>query len=129
VKEYIESADAPRGSGPYSPALRAGDFVFLSGQGPLHPETHEVLGADVAEQTRHTLANVRSLLEAAGASLDDVVRMNVYLADIADYDEFNRVYAEVLDSEPRPTRTTIGAQLVGILVEIDCVAHVGRGES
>jgi 2-iminobutanoate/2-iminopropanoate deaminase len=98
--------------------------VFVSGQGPLDPDTHAVLGTSVAEQTQHTLENVRALLEAAGASFDDVVRMNVYLADIADYDEFNRMYAELVNTDPRPTRTTVGAQLADILIEIDCVAYI-----
>ena len=127
MRQMIRSDRAPSGTGPYSPALIAGDYVFVSGQGALDPVTHEVLGETVAEQTRATLDNVKALLEAAGTSLADVVRVNAYLSSIDTFAEYNAVYEAVFRDEPRPTRTTVGAALgPGLLVEIDCIAYVPR---
>jgi 2-iminobutanoate/2-iminopropanoate deaminase len=122
----VFSQRASRGTGGYTPALVAGDYVFVSGQGPLHPETLAVLGTTVAEQTRHTLENVVALVEAAGGTREDIVRCNCYLASIDLFDEFTIAYEQYFAHEPRPTRTTIGCELAGILVEIDCIAYVGR---
>jgi 2-iminobutanoate/2-iminopropanoate deaminase len=123
----ITSDTASPGTGGYTPALRVGDFVFVSGQGPLDPETLEVLGTTVAEQTTFTLRNVLALVEAGGGDAMSIVRCNCYLADIALFDEFTAAYERFFDRRPRPTRTTIGCQLADILVEIDCVAYVPRG--
>ena len=114
----------PAPAGAYSPAIRAGDLVFVSGQVPKDPKTGELVGEDVGSQTRQVLANVRAALEAAGASLDDVVSITAYLSDIDDWGEFNTTYKEIF-RPPYPTRTTIGAQLRGILVEVSAVAYVG----
>jgi 2-iminobutanoate/2-iminopropanoate deaminase len=120
----ITSAAASSGTGGYTPALRAGDFVYVSGQGPLDPGTLEVLGASVAEQTTHTLRNVLELVRAAGGDAGSIVRCTCYLDSIDSFDEFTAAYEAFFTHEPRPTRTTIGCQLSGILVEIDCVAYV-----
>lgn len=112
------------GTGGYTPALVAGDYVFVSGQGPLDPATLAVRGATVAEQTRYTLENVTALVEAAGGRREDIVRCNCYLASIDSFDEFTNAYEEFFSHQPRPTRTTIGCELSGILVEIDCIAYV-----
>jgi 2-iminobutanoate/2-iminopropanoate deaminase len=122
----VESADASSGTGGYTPALVAGDFVFVSGQGPLDPQTLEVRGETVAEQTRYTLDNVIALVRAAGGRPEDIVRCTCYLASIESFDEFTAEYERVFAHRPRPTRTTIGADLHGILVEIDCIAYVPR---
>ena len=122
----VESADASSGTGGYTPALVAGDFVFVSGQGPLDPQTLEVRGETVAEQTRYTLDNVIALVRAAGGRPEDIVRCTCYLASIESFDEFTAEYERVFAHRPRPTRTTIGAALHGILVEIDCIAYVPR---
>lgn len=114
---------APPPAGAYSAAIRAGDLVFISGQVPKHPDTGRVEG-DVAQQTRQVLANLRTVLGGAGATLDDVVSVTAYLADIGDWDAFNAVYAETF-TRPYPTRTTIGAGLHGFLVEISAIAYVG----
>ena len=119
----ITSDRASRGTGGYTPALRVGDFVFVSGQGPLDPETLEVQGSTVADQTAHTLRNVLTLVEAGGGDAAGIVRCNCYLASIDLFDEFTAAYERFFDHEPRPTRTTIGCELAGILVEIDCVAY------
>jgi 2-iminobutanoate/2-iminopropanoate deaminase len=120
----VSSDRASRGTGGYTPALVAGDLVFVSGQGPLDPETLEVRGTTVAEQTRYTLENVLALVEAAGGGKEDIVRCNCYLASIHSFDEFTAAYEQFFDQETRPTRTTIGCELSGILVEIDCIAYV-----
>jgi 2-iminobutanoate/2-iminopropanoate deaminase len=118
--------DVPAPAGAYSAAIRAGDLVFVSGQVPKNPKTGQLVGEDVGTQTRQVLANIRAALEAAGASLDDVVSITAYLSDIDDWGEFNAIYKEIF-RPPYPTRTTIGAQLRGILVEASAVAYVGAG--
>lgn len=128
MKRAVQGERGAAPAGAYSPAIVAGDYVFVSGQGPLDPKTGEIRGETVAEQTRLTLANLEAHLAAARAGLADVVRVGVHLARIEDFAEFNGVYAEVFADEPRPARTTVGAQLPGGLVEIDCIAHVPRGD-
>jgi 2-iminobutanoate/2-iminopropanoate deaminase len=120
----VVSDRASSGTGGYTPALIAGDYVFVSGQGPLDPQTLAVRGTTVAEQTRLTLENVVELVRAAGGGPEDIVRCTCYLASIDSFDEFTAAYEEFFAHEPRPTRTTIGCQLSGILVEIDCIAYV-----
>lgn len=120
----VVSDDASRGTGGYTPALVAGDYVFVSGQGPLDPVTLAVRGTTVAEQTWFTLENVVALVRAAGGEAEDVVRCTCYLASIDSFDEFTAVYEQFFSHRPRPTRTTIGCHLAGILVEIDCIAYV-----
>jgi 2-iminobutanoate/2-iminopropanoate deaminase len=106
--------------GAYSPGIVAeGRFVYVSGQGPTRDGV--VVGETAGEQTKIVLDNVAAVLAAAGATVADVVKCNVYLASIADFDEMNAVYGQVFPS-PLPARTTVGAALRGILVEIDCVA-------
>jgi 2-iminobutanoate/2-iminopropanoate deaminase len=125
----IVSDDASGGTGGYTPALRAGDFVFVSGQGPLDPGTLAVLGETVAEQTTHTLRNVLHLVSAAGGDAASIVRCTCYLDSIELFDEFTAAYERFFAHEPRPTRTTIGCELSGILVEIDCIAYIPQGSS
>jgi len=117
--------NVPPPAGAYSPAVRAGGFVFVSGQVPRDPVSGELVGDHVESQTRQVLANVQRALEAAGASLADVVSMVVYLADVDDWGKFNSVYKEVMPA-PYPTRTAVGASLRGITIEISAVAYVGK---
>jgi 2-iminobutanoate/2-iminopropanoate deaminase len=106
--------------GAYSPGVIAeGRFIFVSGQGPLRDGV--VTGETAEEQTRVALSNLASVLESAGASLADVVRCGVFLADIGDFAAMDRAYSAAFP-RPLPARTTVGATLPGILVEIDCVA-------
>jgi 2-iminobutanoate/2-iminopropanoate deaminase len=116
-----------RAAGAYSPAVRAGEFLFLAGQAPLDPATGEVIGTDVASQTHAVLDRVERVLGAAGASLRDVVAVTAYLADIEDWDSFNEAY-KTRFAEPYPARTTVGAGLHGFLVEISVTAYLGRRE-
>ena len=115
---------APPPKGPYTPAVRAGGFVFVSGQTPRDPATGALVGSTVEEQTRQTLDNVRRVLAAAGAEMRDVISVTVYLTDVAHWEAFNGVYRELFD-EPYPTRTVVGASLRGILVEVSAVAYPG----
>jgi 2-iminobutanoate/2-iminopropanoate deaminase len=121
-----QSSDMPAPAGAYSPAARAGDFVFVSGQVPKDPTTGNLAGDDVESQTRQVVRNVERALVSAGASLADVVSVTVYLADIDDWGKFNAVYKEVMP-QPYPTRTALGASLRGILVEMNAIAYVGSG--
>jgi 2-iminobutanoate/2-iminopropanoate deaminase len=116
-------SDVPPPKGPYSPAVRAGDFVYVSGQVPRDPRTGELAGDDVATQTRQTLSNLQRVLEQAGASLADVVSVTVYLARADDWGAMNEVYSKAFH-QPFPSRTTVGAELRGILVEISAVAYL-----
>jgi 2-iminobutanoate/2-iminopropanoate deaminase len=116
--------DVPPPVGPYSPAVRAGEFVFVSGQVPHDPFTGAVVGQTIEEQSLQTLSNLRRALEAAGASIADVVSVTVYLADENDWTRFNAVYKNIF-SRPYPSRTAIGAKLRGVLVEVSAVAWLG----
>lgn len=125
AKEAIQTPGGPKAGGAYSPAIRAGDFVFVSGQVPRDPLGSETAGATIEEQTDRVLKNIGMLLEAAGASFADVVKANVHLSDVANFARFNTVYATYFP-DPKPARTTTGSVLPGgFLVEIDVVAYVG----
>ena len=125
--ERLIAPGAPQPRGPYSHAVRAGDFIFVSGQGPIDAATNELRLSDVAGETRATLENIRSILKAAGADLADVVKCGVFLTDIRDFAAMNQVYSQFF-GDIRPARTTIQATLPahGSKVEIDCVAYKPR---
>lgn len=114
-------ADVPLPAGAYSPAARAGDFVYVSGQVPKNPRTGELVGATVEEQAAQVLANIRELLAAAGASLDQVVSATIYLTNEQDWGAVNDLWKAAFTA-PYPSRTTVGARLRGILIEISVVA-------
>ncbi len=118
--QHLQSHAAPTPGGPYSHAVEAGGLVFLSGQRPQHPTDGRIPDGFRA-QARQVLSNLDSVLGTCGCGFADVVKVQVYLADIADFDAFNEVYREFLEP-PYPARTTIGATLRGILVEVDVVA-------
>ena len=117
-------ADYPAPAGPYSPAVRAGDFLYVSGQVPRDPRSGELLGATIEEQAHGTLANLARVLESAGAAMTDVVSVTVYLADENDWGAFNAVYREAFRA-PYPSRTVVGAGLRGVLVEVSAIAFLG----
>jgi 2-iminobutanoate/2-iminopropanoate deaminase len=123
LKLSITSPDAPTPVGPYSPAVRAGDLLFISGQIPLDPATGRLVEGDIAAQTRQALENVRALLTAAGLSLQAVVRTTIYLADMDDFPQVNAAYAAFF-AEPYPARSTIQAARLprDARIEIDAVA-------
>jgi 2-iminobutanoate/2-iminopropanoate deaminase len=109
---------------PYSPVVVSGDLVYTAGQVGFD-ESGELVAGGIEEQTRRALENLRACLRAGGCGLDDVLKVNAYLADLSQFDGFNRVYREFFDA-PFPARTTVGASLPGeILVEIEAVARAG----
>jgi len=119
----VVTEKAPKPLGPYSQAIIEGDFIFLAGQGCTNPLTGQLELGEVQSETRRTFENIRAVLEAAGSSLDEVVKCNVYLRDMNDFAAMNEVY-ETFFSAPFPARTTIqaGALPGGIAVEIECIA-------
>jgi 2-iminobutanoate/2-iminopropanoate deaminase len=121
----IPGAPAPQGA--YSPAVRAGDFIYVSGQGPIDPATDEFSFGDIRHETELVLRNVQRILEGCGASLANVVKCSVFLADANDFAAMNEVYANFFGQD-KPARTTVQATLVepGMKVEIDCVAYAPR---
>ena len=130
MRKAIMTGKAPKPIGPYSQAIVEGDFIFLAGQGCTNPETGELELGDARSETKRTFENVRAVLEAAGSSLDDVTKCNVYLRNIHDFTAMNEVY-ETFFTAPFPARTTIqaGALPGGIAVEIECIAKKGRKKS
>jgi 2-iminobutanoate/2-iminopropanoate deaminase len=114
----------PKPRGPYSPFVRAGDFIYVSGQGPVDPATDQFSLGDIRHETRVTLENIRRILEQAGASPADVVKCSVFLSNGQDFGGMNEVYAEFF-GETRPARTTVEAKFAfrDMKVEIDCIAY------
>lgn len=125
MKDIIKTNKAPAAIGPYSQGYRAGDFSFVSGQGPFDPHTGNLIADSIEEQTKQTLINVQAILEVSGDSMGDVVKVTVILTDLDNFKPMNEVYKSFF-SEPFPARITYGAALAapGMLVEIDAVAHI-----
>jgi 2-iminobutanoate/2-iminopropanoate deaminase len=124
-REVVSAAAAPKAIGPYSQGITAGDFVFTAGEAGVDPGTGKLVEGGIAAQTRKALQNIQAILEAAGSSLQRVVRCGVFLADIADFQAMNAVYAEFFPADKGPpARTTVqaGKLPMGALVEIDAVA-------
>ena len=122
--EQIIASKGASPQGAYSQGLRAGDFVFVAGQGPVDPETGQIVGDTIEEQTERVLENVKAVLEAGGATMGDVVKATVHLSDLTLFPRYNEVYARYFP-DPKPARTTVGSALLGIMVEIDVIAYVG----
>jgi 2-iminobutanoate/2-iminopropanoate deaminase len=125
-REVIATEKAPAAVGPYSQAIRVGDFVFTAGQLAFDPATAKLVEGGIEEQTRQVLRNIAAVLEASGSSLDKVVKTTVFLKDIGDFKAMNGVYGEFFANQP-PARSTVEvANLIpGALLEIDVVAVVG----
>jgi 2-iminobutanoate/2-iminopropanoate deaminase len=124
MRETISTDKAYKPVGPYSQAVVDGDTIYVAGQGAGNPATGQLELGDVREETRRALENVKAILEAAGSSLERVLRCTVYLRNIADFAAMNEVYAAYF-SAPYPARTTLQAAALpgGIAVEIDCIAR------
>ncbi|WP_247004737.1 Rid family detoxifying hydrolase [Halosolutus gelatinilyticus] len=125
--EEVSTADAPPSIGPFSQGLVDDGRVYVSGQGPIDPETGEIVGDDIAAETHRAMKNIGAVLEAAGSSLDDVVKATVFVQDMENYDAINDVYEEYL-SEPYPARSAVQVEdlPVDIGVEIEVIARVDR---
>jgi 2-iminobutanoate/2-iminopropanoate deaminase len=122
--ERITPQGIPEPRGPYSPAVRAGDFLFLAGQGPIDPATNDFSYGDIKHETRIVLDNIRRVLEGCGASLTDVVKCSVFISDGRDFAAMNEVYEEFF-GKAKPARTTIESKFANpkMKVEIDCIAY------
>jgi len=123
MRDCVHTDKAPKAIGPYSQAIRANGFLFVSGQIALDPETGNVLDGGVAEQTERLLTSARAVLEAGGASLASVVKTTVYLTDMTHFADMNAVYARFFEADP-PARSTVAVAGLprNVLVEIDFVA-------
>lgn len=126
VKEIVSTDNAPGAIGPYSQAVKANGFVFVSGQIPIDPATGEFVHGDIPEQTSQVLKNLSAILEAAGSSLNNVVKTTVFLADMNDFSQMNAVYHEFF-IDNKPARATVEAARLprDARVEIECIALVG----
>ena len=126
MRNIISTERAPKAIGPYSQAVVANGWAFLSGQIPLDPATNQIITGDIAAQTERVLENLKSVLEAAGSSLERVVKTTVYLKDMGEFAKMNEVYGRYFASNA-PARATVEAARLprDVSVEIDCIASVG----
>lgn len=125
-KRAVKTDKAPQPIARYAQAVVCNGFVFVAGQGPVDLATGKLIqSGGIREQTRVTLEHLKTILEAAGSSLDKVVKVSVFLKNLGDFKAMNEVYAEYFKADPPPVRTTVGADLLGgrMLIEIDCVAE------
>jgi len=124
-KSTVQTDQAPKAIGPYSQAIRAGDFIFCSGQIPLDPQSGQIVPGDIAAQTRQVMNNLEAILKAAGCDFSMVVKTTIFLADLKDFSVVNEVYGEYFKGDP-PARATIQVAALprGSLVEIEAVALV-----
>lgn len=125
MKSIVSTTNAPAAIGPYSQATKIGNFVFTSGQIPIDPATGQVVAGSVEEQTRLVLTNLTAVLEAAGTSLDKVVKTTVFIKDMNDFAAINAVYATFFTNEP-PARSCVEVARLpkDVLVEIEAIAHL-----
>jgi 2-iminobutanoate/2-iminopropanoate deaminase len=121
--ERLSPPGLPAPRGPYSPAVRAGDFIFLAGQVPVDPVTNQMSTGDIRHETRLTLNNVKRLVEGAGATMVEVVKVGVFLANAGEFAQMNEVYVEFF-GESKPARTTVVCKFMSdIRIEVDCVVY------
>lgn len=125
MKKIIQTSNAPQAIGPYSQAIIHENLVFCSGQLPLHPETMEIVGETAADQTRQVMENVKAVLEAAGTSLEKVLKCTIYVKDLNDFASINEVYGTYFTQNP-PARATVEVSRLpkDVLVEIECIAGI-----
>lgn len=125
MRDIVSTKDAPQAIGPYSQAIKAGGFVFASGQIPIDPATGSVISGDIAAQTERIMKNIEALLRAAGSSLGQVVKSTVYLKNMSEFGAMNEVYARFFKTAP-PARSTVEVSRLpkDVLVEIDVIALV-----
>jgi 2-iminobutanoate/2-iminopropanoate deaminase len=123
MKETVKTQNAPQPLGPYSQAVKVGNFLFVSGQGPINPKTGKIDETEISAQARQTLQNVKAIVEASGFLLQDVVKVSIFLKNASDFQKMNEVYKTYFQQDP-PTRTTVQADFVtpNMLIEIDAIA-------
>jgi 2-iminobutanoate/2-iminopropanoate deaminase len=124
AKQFIRTPNAPQPIGPYSQGVKAGSFLFVSAQAPIDPKTGKVVSNDIESQTRQVLENVKSIVEAGDLTLNDVVRVTVFLRNAADFQKMNEVYKKYF-SESLPARTTVEGKLpaTDMLITVDAIAY------
>jgi len=125
AKYVLQTKRGAPPQGAYSQGWRAGDFLYITGTGPIDPATGQLAGDNIEQQTEQTIANLAAILESDGATLNDVIKVNVHLSDTSLFARYNTVYARIF-SRPYPARTTVGSDLghsPGMLIEIDCIAY------
>ncbi|TAH52294.1 MAG: RidA family protein [Chloroflexota bacterium] len=121
-KQVIRTPNAPNPVGPYNQAIRAGNTLYVAGQGPIDPKTGQVVIGTIEEQATLTFENIKAILNAAGFSMNDVVKVTAYLTDLADFAKYNEIYKKYF-TEPYPARATVGAQLLmHTFIEVECIA-------
>ncbi len=122
-RDVIHTDSAPKAIGPYSQAIRAGDFIYAAGQTPIDPATGNLVEGEIETQTRRVLDNIKAVLAAAGSGLDKVVKTTVFMTNLGDFARMNAVYAEYFPATP-PARSTVQVSALpkGAMVEIECVA-------
>ena len=126
-KKIFETKAAPAAAGPYSQAVRANGFLFVSGQLPIDPDTGEMIKGDAAKAAERVIRNIQNILEAVGARMDDVVKTTVYLKDMGDFARVNEVYARFF-TKKHPARVCVAVKDLpkGADIEIDAIAFAGR---
>jgi len=126
MRELVTAAGAPPAIGPYSPALKVGNLLFLSGSIPLDPTSGQIVSGGIAEQTTQVLENIKTLLDAAGASFNNVARTTVFMTDLAEFAQMNEIYAKYFTA-PFPARSTVQVVRLprDVRVEIDVIAVLG----
>jgi 2-iminobutanoate/2-iminopropanoate deaminase len=124
MKEFIKTQNAPQPLGPYSQGIKAGNMLFVSGQGSIDPKTGKMLGEDIETQTRQTMQNIKAIVEASGFSMSDLVKVSIYLKNASDFQKMNEIYRTFFSQNP-PTRTTVQTGFVNpsMLIEIDAIAY------
>ncbi|HEU5425154.1 MAG TPA: RidA family protein [Nitrolancea sp.] len=125
-KSVVATQQAPQAIGPYSQAIRLGNLLFTAGQIPLDPSSGKLVEGDIEQQTERVMRNLQAILEAAGSSLDQVVKTTCFLADLDDFQRFNQIYGQFFTNQP-PARSTVQVARLpaGARVEVECVAECG----
>jgi 2-iminobutanoate/2-iminopropanoate deaminase len=128
MKKIISTSDAPAAIGPYSQAIRSGNFIFCSGQIPLEPKSGQMVSDDIGDQTRRVLDNIRGLLKSEGLSLADVVKTTIFLTDLGNFQTVNEIYGSFFNNQP-PARSTVQVSALpkGAKVEIEVIACANNG--
>ena len=129
MKKIISTNEAPAAIGPYSQAVRSGNFLFCSGQIPLDPKSGQIISGDIAAQTRRVLDNIAAVLRAEGLTFDNVVKTTIFLTDLEDFQTVNEVYGSYFKQDP-PARSTVQVSALpkGAKIEIDAIADTGEAE-
>ncbi len=124
--QKISTKKAPAAIGPYSQAIAAGDYLFTSGQIPLDPQSGELSGSTITEQTERVMQNLAAVLEEAGASFDSVIKTTCFLSDMADFAAFNEIYAKYFTQNPARSCVAVKTLPKNVLVEVELVAYLGK---